>query len=71
MWTLEMMRRTVYQTAITTGLDGGGPPQGRMVEVDVFPGDWGGPGVGGHPPDSQSLHHPTQNLFPFMEAVFH
>lgn len=35
----------------------------------------GGPGVGAtHPPDSQSLrpeHHPTQNLFPFMETVFH
>lgn len=29
----------------------------------------------GHPPDSQSLlrpeHHPTRNLFPFMETVFH
>lgn len=66
----------VSDCAITTRLDGEGPPQGWMFAfwVDVFPGDWGSRGRG-HPPDSQSLlspeHHPTQHLFPFMETALH
>lgn len=76
MWTLKMMRRTVYQTAITTRLGGGGPRRdGWSLSRLMYFLETGGSRGRGHPPDSQSLlkpeHHPTQSLVPLMETVFH